>query len=126
MTSDLSAFRGAAGVQRAQAAVKELGERAIPTNPSNYEIWITHQIGANPDLSRAIETLIAQGKSFSDEQMAWLKAIKDYLAANVEIAPADLMRDQPFSDWGGVVAARRVFGTELNGMLEELSEGLVA
>ena len=67
MTSDLSAFRGAAGVQRAQAAVKELGERAIPTNPSNYEIWITHQIGANPDLSRAIETLIAQGKSFSDE-----------------------------------------------------------
>ena len=26
-----------------------------------------------------------------------LKAIKDYLAANVEIAPADLMRDQRFS-----------------------------
>ncbi|MBS0440476.1 MAG: DEAD/DEAH box helicase family protein [Proteobacteria bacterium] len=77
-----------------------------------FNLWIGRQIKA--------------GKSFSDEQMAWLKAIKDYLAANVEIAPADLMRDQPFSDWGGVVAARRVFGTELNGMLEELSEGLVA
>jgi type I restriction enzyme, R subunit len=63
---------------------------------------------------------------FSDEQMAWLKAIKDYLAANVEILPADLMRDQPFSDWGGVVVARRLFGTELNGMLDELSEVLVA
>ena len=77
-----------------------------------FNLWIGRQIKA--------------GRSFSDEQMAWLKAIKDYLAANVEIAPADLMRDQPFSDWGGVVAARRVFGTELNGMLDELSEVLVA
>jgi type I restriction enzyme R subunit len=59
--------------------------------------------------------------------MAWLKAIRDYLVANVEIAPADLMRDEPFASWGGVVAARKVFGAaELNGMLEELTEVLVA
>jgi type I restriction enzyme, R subunit len=77
-----------------------------------FNLWIGRQIKA--------------GKVFSDEQMAWLKAIKDYLAANVEILPADLMRDQPFSDWGGVVVARRLFGTELNGMLDELSEVLVA
>jgi len=55
----------------------------------------------------------------------WLKAITDYLAANVEIAPAHLMRDQPFSGWG-VVAARKLFGAESNGMLDELSEALVA
>ncbi|MEP7283185.1 MAG: type I restriction-modification enzyme R subunit C-terminal domain-containing protein [Rubrivivax sp.] len=77
-----------------------------------FNLWIGRQIKG--------------GREFSDEQMAWLKAIKDYLAANVEIAPADLMRDQPFSDWGGVVAARRLFGTELNGMLDELSEVLAA
>jgi len=47
-------------------------------------------------------------------------------AANVEIAPADLMRDQPFSGWGGMVAARKLFGAESNGMLDELSEALVA
>ncbi len=41
--------------------------------------------------------------------MNWLKAIKDYLAANVEVAPADLMRDQPFSGRGGVVAASAVW-----------------
>ena len=69
---------------------------------------------------------IKAGREFSEAQLAWLRAIKDYLAANVEIAPADLMRDQPFSDWGGVVAARRLFGTELNGMLDELAEVLVA
>ena len=58
--------------------------------------------------------------------MSWLKAIKDYLAANVEIAPGDLMKDQPFSEWGGVIAARKLFGAELNGLLDELSEALAA
>jgi type I restriction enzyme, R subunit len=66
------------------------------------------------------------GRDFDEDQLNWLRAIKDYLAANVEIAPADLMRDQPFTAWGGVVAARRLFGAELNGMLDELTEALVA
>ena len=77
-----------------------------------FNLWIGRQIKA--------------GRAFSDEQMGWLRAIKDYLAANVEIAPADLMRDQPFADWGGVVAARRLFGAELGEMLDELGEVLVA
>ena len=77
-----------------------------------FNLWIGRQIKA--------------GREFSEQQMAWLKAIKDYLVANVEIAPADLMRDQPFADWGGVVAARKVFGGDLNSMLEELTEVLVA
>jgi len=66
------------------------------------------------------------GRDFNEEQMNWLKAIKDYLAANVEIAPADLMKDQPFTAWGGAVAARKLFGAELSGMLDELSEALAA
>jgi type I restriction enzyme R subunit len=66
------------------------------------------------------------GRAFNEEQMTWLKAIKDYLAANVEIAPADLMHDHPFTSWGGVVAARRLFGGELGGLLNELSEALAA
>jgi type I restriction enzyme R subunit len=66
------------------------------------------------------------GRDFNEDQMSWLRAIKDYLAANVEIAPADLMRDHPFTEWGGVVAARKLFGVELNGMLDELTEALAA
>lgn len=77
-----------------------------------FNLWIGRQIKA--------------GRTFTEEQMNWLKAIKDYLAANVEIAPGDLMRDQPFSAWGGVVAARKLFGAELNGILGELSEALLA
>jgi type I restriction enzyme R subunit len=66
------------------------------------------------------------GRDFNEEQMNWLTAIRDYLAANVEITPADLMRDHPFTDWGGVVAAKNLFGGELNGMLDELTEALAA
>jgi type I restriction enzyme R subunit len=77
-----------------------------------FNLWIGRQLKA--------------GRTFNEDQMNWLRAIKDYLAANVEIAPADLMRDQPFSAWGGVVAARKLFGAELNGMLDELSEALAA
>jgi type I restriction enzyme R subunit len=77
-----------------------------------FNLWIGRQLKA--------------GRTFNEEQMNWLKAIKDYLAANVEIASADLMRDQPFSEWGGVVAARRLFGSELNEMLDELCEALAA
>lgn len=77
-----------------------------------FNLWVGRQIKA--------------GHDFDAEQMNWLRAIRDYLAANVEIAPADLQRDAPFSAWGGVVAARRVFGEGLNGMLDEMSEALVA
>lgn len=77
-----------------------------------FNLWIGRQKNA--------------GRTFTEDQMNWLEAIRDYLAVNVEIAPADLMRDNPFSAWGGVVAARQVFGTDLNGLLDELSEALAA
>jgi type I restriction enzyme R subunit len=77
-----------------------------------FNLWIGRQVKA--------------GRNFDEEQMNWLKAIKDYLVANVEIAPGDLMKDQPFSAWGGIVAARNLFGAELNGLLDELSEALAA
>jgi type I restriction enzyme R subunit len=77
-----------------------------------FNLWIGRQIKA--------------GRTFTEEQMTWLKAIKDYLTANVEIAPTDIMRDQPFADWGGVVVARKLFGAQLNGLLDELTEVLVA
>ena len=40
--------------------------------------------------------------------------------------PLGNVKDRPFSAWGGVVAARKLFGAELNGMLDELSEALAA
>lgn len=77
-----------------------------------FNLWVGRQIKA--------------GRTFTDDQMDWLKAIKDYLAANIEMAPADLMRDQPFSSWGGIVKARSLFGEELNELIDEMNEVLGA
>jgi type I restriction enzyme R subunit len=77
-----------------------------------FNLWVGRQIKA--------------GRNFTEEEMNWLRAIKDYLAANVEIDLNDLMRDHPFSEWGGTVAARKLFGKELNTLLEDLTEALSA
>ena len=77
-----------------------------------FNLWIGRQIKA--------------GRKFSEEQMDWLRLIKDHLAANVEVAPRDLMEVSTFSDRGGVIQARKVFGTDLDPILEDMSEALVA
>jgi diguanylate cyclase len=67
MTSDLSLFRGAPGVERAREIIERMGKQQIPTSPANYEIWTTHIAGAKPDLSREIEARLGRGEPFTDE-----------------------------------------------------------
>mgnify|MGYP003365172063 CR=1 FL=1 len=64
------------------------------------------------------------GRTYDAPQRAWLEAIRDYLAANVEIGLPDVQ--EAFADRGGVAAARRAFGAHLPGLLEDLAETLVA
>ncbi|WP_348671842.1 DEAD/DEAH box helicase family protein [uncultured Abyssibacter sp.] len=66
------------------------------------------------------------GRAFTAEQDQWLRAIKDYLIANLEIEARDLMQDQPFAAMGGVLHARELFGEQLNALLDELSGALAA
>ena len=67
------------------------------------------------------------GRDYSEEQMEWLKAIASFIAANAEIAPRDFMEAPTFSDKGGILKARELFGGErLNAMLDELQGALVA
>ncbi len=67
------------------------------------------------------------GREYSEEQTAWLRLLRDAVAANAEVLPGDL-RDQPqFATRGGMPRARRLFGLErLDGLLEELSEHLMS
>ena len=66
-----------------------------------------------------------QGRKFTDEQRQWLTAIRDHIAASVAIEPDDLELS-PFSQWGGLGKAYKVFGTNLQSMLNELNEALAA
>lgn len=66
------------------------------------------------------------GRSYTDEQKAWLSAIRDHLAVNVEIRPEDMMEAPEFAARGGIVKARALFGTHLPALLDELTDVLVA
>ncbi len=67
----------------------------------------------------------ASGRLFTDEQREWLKLIKGHVAASVDIRLTDF-EETPFFEKGGPVRARQVFGKDLQGILDELSEVLVA
>jgi diguanylate cyclase len=67
MTSYLSLFRGAPGVERAREIIERMGQQQVPTSPANYEIWTTHIAGVKPDLSREIEARLQRGEAFTDE-----------------------------------------------------------
>ena len=67
MLSDLSHFRGAAGLALARQTVERLSAQEVPTSPTNYEIWTAHLSGVQPDLSHEIESRLARGEPFTDE-----------------------------------------------------------
>src|SRR5262249_38088814 len=52
------------------------------------------------------------GRRFNDQQKQWLTAIRDHIAASVSIDPDDLELP-PFSQWGGLGKAYKVFGADL-------------
>ena len=66
------------------------------------------------------------GRTYSEAQRGWLIAIRDHLGVNIEIRPEDLMDAPEFSARGGIVRARALFGARLPGLLDELTDTLVA
>jgi len=65
------------------------------------------------------------GRTFTLEQMQWLKRIRDHVAASLAIS-ADDFQYTPFFQHGGLGKAYEVFGGRLNPLIDELNEVLVA
>jgi type I restriction enzyme R subunit len=66
-----------------------------------------------------------QGRKFTDEQRQWLTAIRDHIASSVSIEQDDFELS-PFSQWGGLGKAHKVFGADLQPILDQLNEVLAA
>jgi len=64
------------------------------------------------------------GVVFTTEQLAWLNLIRDHVATSLSIETDDF-EYAPFSQRGGLGKAYKVFGDELNRILEELNVALV-
>ncbi len=86
-------------------------EPFIDTVEHRFEKWLGHQQ--------------TSGRSFSTEQIEWLNLIKKHIAANLAVEMEDF-EYAPFSQKGGPLKARLVFGQDLQKILKELSEVLAA
>ena len=64
------------------------------------------------------------GRTFTEEQLRWLEAIRDHIAGSVSIELNDFQY-APFNQRGGLVRVYAVFGDELQPLLEELNLELV-
>lgn len=66
------------------------------------------------------------GRDYTQAQLAWLEAIRDHLAANIELDLRDLQELPQFSQRGGIIAARSAFGQRLMAVIEDVTQALVA
>lgn len=66
-----------------------------------------------------------EGRQFTPEQAHWLEMMRDHIAGSYEISLGDFDL-VPFTEEGGLGKARRVFGPELEHVIEELVEVLAA
>jgi type I restriction enzyme R subunit len=65
------------------------------------------------------------GASFTPDQLRWLEAIRDHIAASLTVDEEDFEYD-PFVQWGGLGKAQQVFGEKFMPLLAELNEVLAA
>ena len=62
---------------------------------------------------------------FTEEQMEWLRMVKDYIAVSLSITPEDLELN-PFDRKGGLGRFYAVFGDQYEAVLQEMNTELVA
>jgi type I restriction enzyme R subunit len=65
-----------------------------------------------------------QGRRFTPEQLEWLNMIKEHIATSLTIGIEDF-ENVPFNQKGGAIKANKLFGQELNKIMEELNMVLV-
>ena len=61
-----SSAQNAASAEMAHETIDLMTQYSVPTTAPNYEVWLTHRLGANPALSREIEGHIVRGEAFCE------------------------------------------------------------
>ncbi len=97
---------------------------------------VRHAMGVEPELVSYADQAAARfdqwfaqqasrGRSFTEEQVAWLTLIRDQIVRDFEVRMQDF-DETPFVERGGLGRAWSVFGEELEGIVDELNRELVA
>ena len=105
LTALVSLIRRVCGMDARLSAFDETVRR-------NFQDWIMkHHSGGN--------------EKFNEEQMDWLRMIRDHVANSFHIERDDLEMS-PFDGQGGLGKMHQLFGTKMGALLDELNEVLVA
>ncbi|WP_257288476.1 DEAD/DEAH box helicase family protein [Endozoicomonas sp. SESOKO2] len=78
----------------------------------NFKNWIFKHHQGNPD-------------KFTEEQMDWLRMIRDHISSSFHFERDDLDYS-PFNKKGGLGQMYHLFGEQMDGLIDELNEELVA
>jgi type I restriction enzyme R subunit len=92
-----------------------LDEKISPyadTVKRNFQTWIMNRHSG-------------AGQKFNDEQMEWLRMIRDHIATSIHIERDDLDM-APFDAKGGLGKMYQLFGDGMDDVLEEMNEALAA
>ena len=63
-------------------ALKLMAEKSIPANPANFAVWYGYAAGLNPDMTKAIDDLLANGGDWPAEQNERL--FKNFVSTETE------------------------------------------
>lgn len=86
-------------------------KRYSDTVRKNFQDWIMqHHSGGAP--------------KFNEEQMEWLRMIRDHMMSSFHVERDDLDMS-PFDSRGGLAKMYQLFGDEMDGVIDELNEALV-
>jgi len=105
LTVLISLIRRACGIDQSLSAFDK-------TIDKNFKDWI---FGQNA----------GQSNRFTEDQMNWLRMIKDHIISSYHMDVDDLDYN-PFDGKGGRGKMYQLFGDDMNGIIEELNEVLVA
>jgi type I restriction enzyme R subunit len=78
----------------------------------NFQNWIMNHHAGNPD-------------KFNEAQMAWLLMIRDHIASSHHIDRDDLEMS-PFDGQGGLSKMYKLFGANMDNLMDELNDALAA
>ena len=105
LTALVALIRRACGIDENLSPYSETVRR-------NFQNWIMkHHSGA--------------GKKFNEEQMQWLRMIRDHIAGSFHLDREDLDY-APFDARGGLGRMAQLFGDEMDQVIEEMNEVLAA
>ena len=62
---------------------------------------------------------------FNEEQMAWLHILRDHISSSIHIGRDDLEMS-PFDGKGGLGKMYKLFGADMDNVLDELNDALAA